>query len=528
MRIAGEERWVASEDAGLYRDALGAVPPGGLPEVFLEAVEEPLARLTRRYARTHGPFTTAEVSKRYAIDLAPVLRDLERAGNLVQGELRPGGSGREWCDTEVLRRLRRASLATLRKEVEPAEQRALARFLPAWQGVDTGGAPGVDRLRELLVPLQGLALAPEVWERDVLPRRIGSYSPAWMDQLCASGELVWVGAGALGRRSGRVALYFREDARWLGPPHFKGDPPAEPVHVALRERLASGAAFWTDLLADLGGTEPVELQEALWDLVWAGEVTNDAFAPLRAPRLTLARQQRDAGRRFARRRRPGAPQVQGRWSLTGPLFADAPAHGPRMRAVAEVLLERYGIVTRETVLAEGIPGGFAGLYGELANLETLGTARRGYFVEGLGGAQFALPAAIERLRTMRSDEPAGALVLAATDPANPFGATLAWPKREDDSNRRPARVPGAYVVTIDAEPVLYVERGGKGLLPLRGVEEEWLRPALEALAEAVRRGRVPRLGIERFDGEPVVGSQTGELLIELGFRQSPRRLTLSA
>ncbi|MEA2361834.1 MAG: ATP-dependent helicase Lhr and Lhr-like helicase [Thermoleophilaceae bacterium] len=528
MRIAGEERWVASEDAGLYRDALGAVPPGGLPEVFLEAVEEPLARLTRRYARTHGPFTTAEVSKRYAIDLAPVLRDLERAGNLVQGELRPGGSGREWCDTEVLRRLRRASLATLRKEVEPAEQRALARFLPAWQGVDTGGAAGVDRLRELLVPLQGLALAPEVWERDVLPRRIGSYSPAWMDQLCASGELVWVGAGALGRRSGRVALYFREDARWLGPPHFKGDPPAEPVHVALRERLASGAAFWTDLLADLGGTEPVELQEALWDLVWAGEVTNDAFAPLRAPRLTLARQQRDAGRRFARRRRPGAPQVQGRWSLTGPLFADAPAHGPRMRAVAEVLLERYGIVTRETVLAEGIPGGFAGLYGELANLETLGTARRGYFVEGLGGAQFALPAAIERLRTMRSDEPAGALVLAATDPANPFGATLAWPKREDDSNRRPARVPGAYVVTIDAEPVLYVERGGKGLLPLRGVEEEWLRPALEGLAEAVRRGRVPRLGIERFDGEPVVGSQTGELLIELGFRQSPRRLTLSA
>jgi ATP-dependent Lhr-like helicase len=530
MRIAGEERWLASEDAGLYRDALGAVPPGGLPEVFLEAVEEPLARLTRRYARTHGPFTTAEVSRRYGVDLAPVLRDLERAGNLVLGELRPGGHGREWCEPEVLRRLRRASLATLRKEVEPAEQRALARFLPAWQGVDTAppGGAGVDRLRELLVPLQGMALAPEVWERDVLPRRAGAYSPAWLDQLCASGELVWVGAGAIGRRSGRVALYFREDARWLGPPHFKGDPPAEPLHVALRERLASGAAFWSDLLVDMGEVEPIELQEALWDLVWAGEVTNDAFAPLRAPRLTLARQQRDAGRRFARRRRPGAPQVQGRWSLTGPLFADPPAHGPRMRAVAEVLLERYGIVTRETVLAEGIPGGFAGLYGELSNLETLGTARRGYFVEGLGGAQFALPAAIERLRTMRTDEPAGALVLAATDPANPFGATLAWPKRDDDSNRRPARVPGAYVVTIDAEPVLYVERGGKALLPLRPVDAQWLRPALEALAEAVRRGRVPRLGIERFDGEPVVGSQSGELLIELGFRQSPRRLTLSA
>jgi ATP-dependent Lhr-like helicase len=221
--------------------------------------------------------------------------------------------------------------------------------------------------------------------------------------------------------------------------------------------------------------------------------------------------------------------VQGRWSLTTALFANAPAHGPRMRAIAEILLERYGIVTRETVLAEGIPGGFAALYGELANLETLGTARRGYFVEGLGGAQFALSAAIERLRTMRTDEPAGALVLAATDPANPFGATLSWPKRDEEKqSRRPARVPGAYVVTLDAEPVLYVERGGKGLLPLREPDDDWLPQALEALAEAVKRGRVPRLGIERFDGEPVVGTPTAELLIELGFRQGPRRLTLSA
>jgi ATP-dependent helicase Lhr and Lhr-like helicase len=528
MRVGGEQRWLAAEDAGLYRDALGAVPPGGLPGAFLEEVEEPLARLARRYARTHGPFTTRDASDRYAIDFGPVLRELESGGGLIRGELRPGGSEREWCDPEVLRRLRRASLATLRKEVEPAEQRALARFLPAWQGVDTTTTSGVDRLREVLLPLQGLALAPEVWERDVLPRRIGSYSQTWMDQLCAGGELVWVGAGALGSRSGRVALYFREDARWLGPPPYKGERPEGRVHDSIRERLGRGAAFWTDLLTDLGQSEPAELQEALWDLAWAGEVTNDAFAPLRAPRLSLANRSRDAGRRFARRRRPASPQVQGRWSLTAPLFADAPTHGPRMRALAEVLLERYGIVTRETVLAEGIPGGFAGLYGELANLETLGTARRGYFVEGLGGAQFALPAAIERLRTMRTDEPAGALVLAATDPANPFGATLAWPKRENDSARRPARVAGAYVVTLDAEPVLYVERGGKGLLPLRDPDSEWLRPALEALADAVRRGRVPRLGIERFDGEPVVGSETAALLVELGFRQGPRRLTLSA
>jgi ATP-dependent helicase Lhr and Lhr-like helicase len=531
MRIGGEERWIASEDAGLYRDALGAVPPGGLPAVFLEDVKDPLPRLARRYARTHGPFTTREMSGRYGLDLGPVLRELEHAGNLIRGELRPGGSEREWCDPDVLRRLRRASLATLRKEVEPAEQRALARFLPEWQGVDGAppGGAGVDRLREMLVPLQGLALAPEVWERDVLPRRVGAYSPGWMDQLCASGELVWVGAGAVGRNSGRVALLFREDARWLGPPPFKGERPEGPLHDAIRERLERGAAFWTDLLADLPDTEPVELQEALWDLAWAGEATNDAFAPLRAPRLSVAKGNRNAGRRFARRRRPGAPQVQGRWSLTAPLFAGAPAHGPRMRAISELLLERHGIVTREAVLAEGVPGGFAALYSELTNLETLGTARRGYFVEGLGGAQFALPAAIERLRGLRSDEPAGPLVLAATDPANPYGATLPWPRRDDDdSGRRPSRVPGAYVVMLDSEPVLYLERGGKGLLPLREIDEDWLRPALEALAEEVRRGRVPRLGVERFDGEPVVGTDTGALLIELGFRQGPRRLTLSA
>jgi ATP-dependent Lhr-like helicase len=534
MRIGGEPRWIAAEDAGLYRDAFGAVPPGGLPDAFLESVEAPFERLVRRWARTHGPFTTRELQDRYVVDPTAVLKALEGAGGLVRGELRPGGSEREWCDTDVLRRLRRASLASLRKEVEPAEQQALARFLPAWQGIDASPASGAgpDRLREILVPLQGLALAPAVWEQDVLPRRTGAYSPAWLDQLCAGGEIVWVGAGAVGRNTGKVALYFRDDARWLGPPPFKGDAPSGPVHAAIRARLETGAAFWTDLIADVAGTEPAELQEALWDLVWVGEVTNDAFAPLRAPRLALANARREAQRRFARRRRPGAPQVQGRWSLTANLFRDPPAHGPRLRAQAELLLERYGIVTRETVLAEGIPGGFSSLYGELANLETLGTARRGYFVEGLGGAQFALPAAIERLRGLRAEDPAGALVLAATDPANPFGATLPWPKRDD--NRRAARVPGAHVVTLDADPVLYVERSGKGIITLRdpldekGAPGAWLPEALQALADHVRRGRIKRLGLERFDGEPAVGSPFEPLLIDAGFTQGPRRLTLSA
>ncbi len=533
LRIAGEERWVPAEDAGLYRDALGAVPPGGLPEAFLDDVPDALTRLLRRYARTHVPFTTGEVRARYGLDPSAPLRELERDGGLVRGELRPGGAEREWCDPEVLRRLRRASLAVLRKEIEPADQRAFARFLPSWQGVDRhppGGA-GVDRLREVLVPLQGLALPAEVWERDVLPRRAGAYSPSWIDQLCAAGELVWIGAGALGRTTGRVALYFREDVALVGPPPTKGERPSEPEHDAVRARLAAGACFFTDLLSDVA-LVPEALQEALWDLVWAGEATNDAFAPLRAPRLTLARAQREraarASRRFASRRRGAQAQVQGRWSLTAPLFRDAPEIGARRRATAELLLERYGILTREQVLAEGIPGGFSALYDQLATLETLGVARRGYFVEGLGGAQFALPGAVERLRAQREQEEAP-LVLAANDPAQPYGAALPWPRREgDEDRRRPARTGGAYVVLAGAEPVLYLERGGKGLATLVEPDDPRLEPAFGALAEHVQRGRLKRIALERVDGEPVVGSPWEARLIELGFRAGPRKLTLSA
>ena len=329
-----------------------------------------------------------------------MLEALERDGEIVRGELRPGGTpGQpEWCDTEVLRRLRRASLAALRKEIEPADQRALAAFLPSWQGVDRHPAAGagIDRLREVLVALQGLALPAEVWERDVLPRRTGAYSPTWLDGLCASGEVVWLGAGSLGRSSGRVALYFRDDAEAIGrvAPPRGATAPAEPEHDLLRARLAASPCFFTDLLAELG-LAPEQVQEALWDLVWAGEVTNDAFAPLRAPRLTLARAQKaprhGATRRFGARRSGAQPTVQGRWALTGTIFRREPEPGQRRRTQAELLLERYGIVTREQVLAEGIPGGFSILYDALSQLETLGVCRRGYFVEGLGGAQFALP-----------------------------------------------------------------------------------------------------------------------------------------
>ncbi len=483
VRLGGEPRWIAAADAGLYRDALGAAPPGGLPAAFLEDVPGALTRVLRRYAATHGPFTSDELRARYGVDCSAALGELEREGDLVQGELRPGGASREWCHPEVLRRLRRASLAVLRKEIEPADQRALARFAPRWHGIDRHPASGagIDRLREALVPLQGLALPAEVWERDVLPRRVGAYSPSWMDQLCASGELVWVGAGALGRNSGRVALYFRDDVSLLGPPPFKGSPPDSDAHAAVRERLAAGACFFTDLLTDVE-LAPEELQEALWDLAWAGQATNDAFAPLRAPRLTLARAQRDRlratrGGRFAGRRRAGtAAQVQGRWSLTASLFRDDVDPAGRRRALAELLLERHGIITREQVLAEGIPGGFSSIYSELSQLETLGIARRGYFVEGLGGAQFALPGAVERLRASDEGEEAP-LVLAAVDPAQPYGAALPWPPDARKDARAPARVAGAYVVLAGGEPVLYLERAGRALQTLVAADDPRLRPA---------------------------------------------------
>jgi ATP-dependent Lhr-like helicase len=549
VRINGEERWIDAADAGLYRDALGVAPPGGLPAAFLEDVPDALRRLLRRYGATHGPFTTACVRVRYGLDASAALRELERDGALVRGELRPGGCEREWCDPEVLRRLRRASLAVLRKEIEPAEARELARFLPAWQGIDRHPASGagIDRLRETLVPLQGLGLPADVWERDVLPRRVGAYSPTWMDQLCAGGELVWIGAGALGRNSGRVALYFREDLALLGGPPYKGEVPDADAHAAVRARLAAGACFFTDLLVDVA-LSPEEIQEALWDLAWAGVATNDAFAPLRAPRLTLTRAQREQTRRSGRRpgrfgagrhRSAAAAQVQGRWSLTEPLLTGSdPPIDPvaRRRALGELLLERYGIVTREQVLAEGIPGGFSAIYPELSQLETLGAARRGYFLEGLGGAQFALPGAVERLRARGGTGSGSAgggsapLVLSAVDPAQPYGAALPWPKLGDDEARarRPSRVGGAYVVLVDGDPIVYLERGGRALQTLVAAGEPRVQAALAALVDHVRTGAIKRLALEKVDGQAAMSSPLGPALLALGFQEGPRRLTLSA
>jgi ATP-dependent Lhr-like helicase len=512
VRFADEQRLIAAEDVGRYRDALGVMPPGGLPEVFLEGAPDALDQLVARYARGRGPFTTAQANKRFGRDVEPLLQQLERQEKLVRGELRPGGTEREWCDPDVLRRLRRASLAALRKEVEPAEQAAFGRFLPHWHGIDRRAT-----LREALVPLQGLSLPVALWESDVLPRRVPGFNPGQLDQLCASGEVVWVGAGL-----DRVAVFFREDAPALGRPAAAARPEGE-AHDKIREALGRSAEFWYDLVTSTGLEAEVALP-ALWDLVWAGEVTNDAWTPLRAGRRYQSPKatQRGRPRRFSRQRSAGITATQGRWSLTDKLFPGR----PDARALAELLLERQGIVTRDGVRGEGIPGGYGAVYGELRALETLGVCRRGYFVEGLGGAQFAVPGAVERLRELRprEDEEAEPLVLPAADPAQPYGAGLPWPKR---AGARAARVAGAQVVLLGGQPALFVERGGKSLVPLRDLEDDWLRVALKALVEHVKKGgSKKRLAVERFDGEPVGETEIMPLLLEAGFLAGPRRAVL--
>ena len=514
-RIGDADAVIAAEDAGLYRDAFGVMPPGGLPESFLVPVDDPLERILLRYARAHGPFTTRDVASRYAREPAEVealLAGLEARDLLVRGELRPGGVEREWCDPDVLRRIRRASLAVLRRQVEPAERQALGRFLPSWHGIDRRAT-----LREALVPLQGLALPVALWETEILPRRVPGYQPASLDQLCASGEVVWVGAGL-----DRVALYYREDAPLLGAP-AAAEPLGGPVHEAIRGVLARSAEFWPDLVAAVG-IEVADVLPVLWELVWNGEVTNDAWSPLRAKRRYGMPAAERRPRRFSRSRVSGDVATAGRWSPAGRLFAaDTASPAPDRRALAELLLERQGIVTRDGVRAEGIPGGYGAVYGELRALENVGACRRGYFVEGLGGAQFALPGAVERLRELRDADESDALVLAAAEPAQPYGGVLPWPRR---AAARAARVAGAHVVLLGGEAALYVERGGRSLLPLRDPDPEWLRPALTALVEWVRADRGRRLSVERFDGRPVVESDALPLLVEAGFLAGPRRAVL--
>ena len=396
VRIAGAERLIAAEDAGLYRDALGAVPPVGLPVSFLEPVDGALRRLVSRYARSHGPFTAEELSARWGVDVLPELRGLAAEGAVLEGEFRPGGAGTEWVAPDVLRRVRRRTLAAVRKAVEPVEAEALARFLPAWQGIGRDQGRGIDRLRDVVAQLQGIALPVEAWETDVLPLRVPGYTPAMLDELTAGGEVVWIGAGR-----GRVAIHPRSDARLVGDQvshrkcHTRSSTPC-----AAGERCSSPTSPRRSRRASA--------RRSPSSGAWSGQAPSRTTRGSRcgaAPRF--GRSSRSGPGRAGRRAKPTAslPAARGRWSLVEGLLEPAAAPRERARALAETLLDRHGVVTRAAVLAEGIPGGFSAVYGELRLMEEAGLAQRGYFVEGLGGAQFAVTTAVERLRDVREADP---------------------------------------------------------------------------------------------------------------------------
>jgi ATP-dependent Lhr-like helicase len=542
VRIAGEERWIAIEDVARYRDGVGVQPPQGVPGAFLAPAEQALDGLLARWARTHGPFLAPAPAARWGVPLAQVEDALERlltAGTILRGEFRPGGAEREWCDPDVLRQLRRRSLARLRREVEPVEPAALARFLPAWQGVAQAGESrpvpahqaALERLAEVIDQLTGVPIPASVLERDVLPARVPGYQPALLDELGSLGEVAWVGQGSLGRDDGRIGLHRpgREALRPVNPGGAAATEsrPADERHERIREHLGSrGASFYRELFAAAGGGTDRDVLDALWDLVWAGEVTNDTFAPLRA--LRWKRPGRDARRRPGRLTSLGPPEAAGRWSLVEPGAASVTAT-ERAHALATSLLERHGVVTREAVVAEGVEGGYAATYPVLRAMEEAGRIRRGYFVEGLGAAQFALSGALERLRTVREPAPGEPLVhlLAATDPAQPYGAALPWPRRGEDDRRPLQRAAGAYVVLIDGVAAAYLERGGASLQLLPAADDpEVLRLAVTALRTLVADGRVRELVIKRVDGEPVSTSVRREALLTAGFVPGYRGLTL--
>lgn len=525
IRIGGEERWVAIEDAARYRDAVGASPPPGVADAYLVAVDRPLDLLLARWARTHAPFTADPPAGRWGLSAATVedrLRAMAAAGSLLEGAFRPGGAAHEFTDADVLRQLRRRSLARLRREVEPVDQAVLARFLPAWQGVGST-AGGTGRLIEAITQLEGVPIPASVLERDVLAARVAGYTPRLLDELGAAGEVVWIGRGSLGRDDGRVALFRRDRVDLLASAGAAEDRPSEPIHEAIRRYLQlRGATFFRPLRSAIAeARNDDDLLDAVWDLVWAGEVTNDTFAALRA--LSLPRSRSKATPRPGRLLAMGAPRAAGRWSLVADLVGEGRTPTERGHALATSLLERHGVVTREAVAAEGVAGGYAAVYPVLRAMEESGRARRGYFVAGLGAAQFALPGAVDRLRAIREDEPT-VRVLAATDSAQPYGAALPWPRGGDDERLPLQRAAGAYVVIVDGEAALYLERGGRSLLRLPAADAaETAERAVAALPTLVASGGPLReLRLERVDRGPVGESALADALRDAGFRPSYR------
>lgn len=556
LSFAGRTWWVAVEDIGRLRDGVGAAVPVGLPASFTEAVADPLGELLGRYARTHTPFTTAEAAARFGLGLrvtADVLGRLASDGRLVRGDFvvaEPvGGAGsQQWCDADVLRILRRRSLAALRAQVEPVSTAAYGRFLPAWHEVGTSGsagASGVDRLLSVVDQLAGVRIPASALEPLVLAPRIPGYSPAMLDELLATGEVTWAGAGSISGSDGWITLHPAEVAP------FTLAPPAEidltDAHRAILDSLANGGAyFFRQLMAT--GLPEVELKAALWELIWAGWVTGDTFAPVRAV-LGGGQGARKRSAPAHRAHRPprlsrysvahaatraADPTVAGRWSA---LPSPEPDSTPRAHHQVEVLLNRHGVLTKGAVAAEGIPGGFATVYKVLSAFEEAGKCQRGYFVESLGGAQFAVASTVDRLRSyLDSVDPERpeyrAVVLAAADPANPYGAALPWPTIDDHAGARPGRKAGALVVLVDGELAWFLERGGRSMLTFTDDPAANGAAAL-GLAELVTARRVASILVERVNGVPVLSPDASERvtsaltgLVDAGFSRTPRGLRL--
>lgn len=555
VRIGGADHWAAIEDAGRLRDALGTALPVGVPEAFTEPVKDPLGDLLARFARTHGPFTSNAAAERFGLGPAVTdgaLQRLAASSRVVQGEFHPSGIGQEWCDATVLRRLRRRSLAALRQELEPVAPAALAAFLPQWQHLNGNSLRGIDGLARAVEQVQGAPVPASALEKLILPSRVSGYTPALLDELTTTGEVLWAGAGALPGKDGWVSLYLADAAPLLLPaPH-----PLEltALHESVLATLSGGYGLFFRQITDQvratthpDATDP-QLADAVWDLAWSGRLTNDTLAPLRS----LLGSGRTAGSTAHRARRPvprgrygtltaaarpasrtGPPTVSGRWSL---LPAQEPEPTHRAHALARTLLDRHGVVTRGAVAAEGVAGGFSAVYRVLSAFEDSGQARRGYVVEGLGAAQFAMDGAVDRLRAAatardRADAHPSprAVVLAAADPANAYGAALPWPDPPDGAGHKPGRKAGSLVVLVDGELTLYMERGGKTLLAWpTDPEDPSLRAAAEALASAARAGALGTVTVERTNGAPALTSPLGRALESAGFHATPRGLRLRA
>lgn len=548
VAVAGDVRWAVVEDAGRLRDALGVVVPLGISEAHLAVVADPLMDLISRHTRTHGPFTSADVATRFGIGVAvadQVLRRLARDGRLTEGEFRPQATGSEWVEPGVLRRLRSRSLAAARQQVEPIDPLTFARFLPAWQGVG-GTVRGPEGVLATIDQLAGLALPASAWESLVLPARVRDYSPAMLDELTSAGEVVWSGAGSLPGNDGWVQLH---------PSDFvvraAGAQAVEPLddgslQATIARALDGGGAFLfrqlADVLADSGTDQHADIAAALWDLVWSGRVSNDTFAPVRtlvgrggAHRTTRpAPRARLHGRRVRSPRvaQQGPPTVSGRWFSLAETADDSTS---LQLARTEALVGRYGVVTRGSVMAEQTPGGFSAVYRVLRELEQSGSVLRGYYIETLGAAQFGAPATVDRMRAhvVEDDRPtdAPALTLAATDPANPYGAALPWPDRIADdqtsTGHRPARKAGSVVVMHDGHLVLYLERGGKKALVFDD-DPTRLAAAAGSLASTVRARRISRLTVETSGGQPISSSPLGQALLDAGFEPTIKGVRLDA